>query len=135
MAVPITPWRGRSDLMRIFERFAVGGMILFALSGPVAIAQEENDLEVQPTPVVTTRDAAIRRGPSATAPVATMIHASTPLLVIGHSYGWMRVAGPNNMVGWSYQLATRFMNHLWIELPQSFRRENVTGKKPPSGQK
>jgi Bacterial SH3 domain len=86
--------------MRIFERFAVGGMILFALSGPVAVAQEENDLEVQPTPVVTIRDAAIRRGPSATAPVATMIHTSTPLLVIGHSYGWMRVAGPNNMVGW-----------------------------------
>jgi Bacterial SH3 domain len=86
--------------MRIFERFAVGGMILFALSGPVAVAQEENDLEVQPTPVVTIRDAAIRRGPSATAPVATTIYASTPLLVIGHSYGWMRVAGRNNMVGW-----------------------------------
>lgn len=82
------------------HRFAV---LLFALIvAPVAsvFAQEEADVEVQATRVITVRDAAVRRGPSPGAPVVASVKAGTRFTVVDHAHGWMRVAGEGEAIGW-----------------------------------
>jgi hypothetical protein len=82
------------------NRFVLLAVALFAASGWNVFAQEEADIEVQTTRVVTVRDAAIRRGPTPEAPVVTRVPSGTRFTVIGHSDGWMRVAGEGEAVGW-----------------------------------
>ncbi|MFL6248388.1 MAG: SH3 domain-containing protein [Thermoanaerobaculia bacterium] len=80
--------------------FVVSALVLLVSSGQEAFAQEEQDVEVQTTRVVTVGDAKVHRGPSPNAPVITRVQSGTRFTVIGHSYGWMRVAGDGEAIGW-----------------------------------
>lgn len=82
------------------NRLVLLAVALLAASGSSVFAQEEPDVEVQTTRVITVRDAAIRRGPSPDAPVVARVVSGTRFTVVGHSYGWMRVAGDGEPIGW-----------------------------------